>query len=123
MTTCQRSEMFTVTIDRAKWGKHFLRREVNGKMCCLGFIAKKCGFEDEDLSDSPMPGDIGRNAPKNQKLWNKLVTTSSSLEVNSGLACDAASINDDNTTFSRKEPLLRKLFKEHGISLRFVGEK
>jgi hypothetical protein len=52
--------MITVEISRALWGRgshagSALRRMDNGKMCCLGFIAKQAGFTDEQLHGVPFP--------------------------------------------------------------------
>jgi hypothetical protein len=55
--------MFEVTISRAQWGRgrahgSALKRANDGKMCCLGFIAKLAGFTDEEITACPYPSKL-----------------------------------------------------------------
>lgn len=53
-------EPMKLIIDRKLWLRNepdesYLRRARDGKMCCLGFLAKACGYTDEQITgvDSP----------------------------------------------------------------------
>jgi hypothetical protein len=55
--------MYRVEISRAQWGRgtrtgSALRRTDNGKMCCLGFIAKQAGFTDAQISGIGYPHNL-----------------------------------------------------------------
>lgn len=63
------------TIDREKWvrgnigGDSKLLNE-QGNMCCLGQYLKACGFDDEELKNTPSPEFIARYIKREQTLNN-----------------------------------------------------
>lgn len=45
-------KLLEVVIDRTRWGtKALLNPNQNNKMCCLGFVGKKCGLIDHNMRD------------------------------------------------------------------------
>lgn len=101
-------------IDRSKWGRHAMLN-IRYNMCCLGFLAKACGYKDGQL--------VGRSAPYAE--WTKV--PKAFRNTPSGLATaaldEAISINDSVTISApNKETQLIKLFADNGIKLSFTGE-
>jgi hypothetical protein len=117
----------TLVIDRAKWGTEYLLNS-EGTMCCLGFLALKCGADlteiDEESSPKAVPNvdwpaeliKIGRNLLRVGKFRDVI--------QNSELTMKMMEINDDSgLKWSDKEKKLIPLFKKAGIKLSFKGPK
>ena len=58
-------------IDRQNWIRggrdSLLRRGSDNKMCCLGFLAKACGFSDNDITGVPTPSHLFKNLGLDKK--------------------------------------------------------
>ena len=127
------------TVDRSLWarGKKFDQygdsRLLNefGCMCCLGFLAKACGYEDEQLDGTADPEELFKQ--EHEDLWPDGLLRESSdddLEFRSGYdrwntdAChDIINTNDDETIGDElREEMLTILFARLGIKIVFVNE-
>lgn len=56
-------ELIKTIVDRATWlrgepGASFLKRAIDGKQCCLGFLAKDLGQTDEQILGKPTPNSL-----------------------------------------------------------------
>lgn len=114
------SNITELVIDRSKWGYGALLvtgtdgDDNVGKMCCLGFLSKACGYSDQDLMGKGYP-DCSWDMPHGFILENRVV------RAGRGPMYDAAKINDDSgLTREEKEKQLTVLFAENGIVLTFV---
>jgi hypothetical protein len=93
--------MKILTIKKSQWyrgqGGHssYLRRAVDGKMCCLGFDAIACGLSEEMITQVGYPGDAAMNygdeLPEEYRK-NRLLSNPSELTE---LVSEAIRINDD----------------------------
>lgn len=94
------------TISRAKWGVGGLLMP-NGKMCCLGFLAKACGRENKDLYEA---GYYPNNIPRDNFI--------------DGLPPDVrkelGTINDVRGSPALKEEHIKGIFALHSIKVTFV---
>lgn len=122
----------TFTIDRSKW-RHshnpltwnnkwcstatYLYTENDSKqeaMCCLGFVCNQLGIPKDDLYQNTDPMDLAYdwNIPYLLKGFGNSKLTSKAININ------------DSTEYppKEKERLLKKLFNEHGLGIRFIGE-
>jgi hypothetical protein len=117
-------------IDRSKWrngytsnyakGLGYDTRLLNelGHMCCLGQICLQLGCTENDILNKLMPEDV-YSKTEEDKLKNVLLND---LGCNTDLSDDAMQINDcGSSTIKEKEKQLKKLFKEHGHTIKFVG--
>lgn len=129
-----------IIIDRSKWGTgYLLRRDLlalgpgeldpdEGKMCCLGFLARACGATDDEIRGMPMPNrELANKYNINGVSTNLLNNHPLDIGQRIGLASDywwdiASSINDSTLPESVKELRLTNLFREHGIELTFSGK-
>lgn len=122
--------MLEVTIDREKWNRaipkveyqqHFGKAKLlneQGNMCCLGFVCKATGLSDQDI--------MMRSYPQSTFLSIDKLTTFSHPDISypkdTALSCRAASINDNQSIPQKaKEKMLKDLFLENDIKLKFVG--
>lgn len=113
-----------LVIDRATWGTDHLLNCHDSSMCCLGFLALKCGANPDEIEDATDPADvpnvdwppafirIGRDAKGKEVISITSLTNS------------AININDSGTLkFETKEKRLIALFKKAGIKLSFTGRR
>jgi len=122
------------TIDRATWrcgqegdfkrGKGdtaLLNKE--GYMCCLGQIARQCGFDDEQLMDTAGPDGIETGEVTGFLRQHDIDDDGGYRYVlNTRLAADAMDINDDkDLTHEQRETKLKALFAQEGYEIKFVG--
>ena len=87
----------------------------DNKKCCLGFYALSCGLKKSDILKVRTPGEVDLS----DKKWITFL-----LEVGTdSVECDEAmEINDDqNISDKKREKLLKKLFKNQGIKIKFKG--
>lgn len=108
------------TIDRKKWARG--REKVNkllkndGTMCCLGFYAKACGLNDEQILHTGAPHQLLVPLPR-QMAW--LVD-----EANCDATTDASDLIFANDSMLRDGPRERKIIKifaQKGIEVTFKG--
>jgi hypothetical protein len=115
-----------ITIDRAKWlqgkekhnGGSFLRRQTDGKKCCLGFALTQCGYK-KKVTNIGCPEDLDFPLPAPLKfLLNKKTSG------DSGTAVRLMDINDDDRklTPAKREEKIAKIFAANGLRARFVGK-
>lgn len=107
----------TPTINRRLWyrgkgGEHSkLLRESDGMMCCLGFLARRCGVTKKAMAGLCEPEqlenvDRGRLPGPTEDDWNDFVRTNDSVAI----------------TEEQREEKLTALFRDElGIEVRFVG--
>lgn len=93
------------TVKRSKWGRNWLLNGNGGKMCCLGFLAKACGYTDADICSMSVPAQL-----YNWSEWY----------LNKDAVQEISTINDSHRSLTEKEVLLKKEFKESGIKISFV---
>ena len=98
-----------VTVKRSKWGKNALINK-NDKMCCLGFLARACGYKKDDLLYDALPYP-GLTMPNELNGWNQKYLPNDAQG-------DIAIINDSRK--SNREELLKVEFKKYGIKIKFV---
>ncbi len=110
-----------LVIDRATWGQDCLLN-IDGTMCCLGFLALKCGAAPDQIERCTDP----ESAPNID--WPAAfisIDTDDNEEnilTNSNLAIKAMDINDSpKYSMSSREKKLIKLFKRANIALSFKG--
>lgn len=132
------SSLKELTIDLSEWGMHLLfNKKDNGKFgekgtkCCLGHVLCALGVPEDELADAAMPSNL-LNGMENQdaakKLAKKLGWLLGDERFNtfhdSRFAEDAARYND-NCTYRQGpavQKLIKALFKEKGIKLKFKGK-
>lgn len=101
-------------IDRKKWyrgrgsaNSALLRSD--GTMCCMGFYAKACGFEDREILDA------------GTHPFSATIESPYFIDGRFGQA-GLFDVND-NVTLSEedRETILTRLFADNGIAVRFEG--
>ena len=90
-----------------------------GKMCCLGFYARACGFSEEDIKGIPSPFSLvyTKKIPWETKLLKDAATNLCSSE-----ACRDAIRTNDNECLRdpEREADLIDTFNSIGVTLTFV---
>jgi hypothetical protein len=109
--------MKTVVIDRQRWGMGALRRVTDQKQCCLGFACEAYGIKVDAMLGIGAPSALPELYQAKLPKW--LLALTDDIDVGR-----AASINDDpNLSWSKKEELLKPIFKKHRINLVFRGTR
>lgn len=109
----------TLVIDRDLWGtSHLLNYDCS--MCCLGFLAIKCGAVPSEIFDETYP-----ESTPNIDWPAELIKVGSNKNIkNSALTLRMTEINDHrHMSLDEKEQRLISLFKKIGIKLSFKGSK
>ena len=85
----------------------YLLRAKDGKMCCLGFLGRSCGWSDDALKDRRTP-----------VVFGFVPDFPDALDLR---ALDAAMHLNDNASITdqEREAELVKLFAQHGIEVVF----
>lgn len=102
-----------VVIDRSKWlqGEYFsfLLRPRDGRMCCLGFVAKACGATNEQILGKCTPSEVP------QIDWP---------EGLANVVGDAMCANDEerNTSSVSKEVNVSRILAKAGVAVIFTGK-
>lgn len=114
------------TIDRSKWAcesnnrmreEDSALRSYDGYKCCLGFMASACGIE--EITNR---GTLEQLDPK---WWSKLPISFRPRDCNDSdtvLTLKAIRVNDHEKNNNKRELGLKKIFKEAGITVKFVGK-
>lgn len=115
------------TVDRSRWingrygvydyGKVGATSLCNRKgfKCCLGFVCEQSGVEIYEM--------VGVSMPSELESYSKVSFLAKAKHVDTELAENAQTINDDDTiSDSKREYRLTVLFEKHGHQLEFVGE-
>lgn len=94
-----------------------------GKMCCLGFLARELGYDPEEILDRATPGSTQRkyvdDAKEYRNLWPDSLMTAG---LDTHLCARIMAQNDapiDGGTVAR-EQVLAQLFAQAGITVTFV---
>jgi hypothetical protein len=117
--------MKTITVDRKKWARGGKNGDAcllndQGNMCCLGFAARQISrISRSALADAGMPCDVYMKP----SFLTEIDTSSNPNEVqDNALSRAAANFNDDlKISDKMREYKLTRLFKKHGIKIRFVN--
>jgi hypothetical protein len=129
-----------LTIDRDTWdrgrGTSFLRDSITGKQCCLGFLAKACGFTDKQITDVGTPAVLIHRAGTidseiysrviDSEIFSRLVVRDQRLESlgNTKICSDMMAINDgESKAASLREDRLIILFRQIGVDVTFEGKE
>ena len=119
-----------LVIDRAKWlhgesgGSSYLRRPVDGKMCCLGFYAEALGVCQGALDGVKMPRGLSTASKALLPLW---LLGSDSFEDVSWLSVFNDVYSGDTglpeAIFSdlERESKIAEYFAKHGVEVEFTG--
>jgi hypothetical protein len=114
------SSPLKVVVDCEAWARgkcsHLL--DPQGKMCCLGFVAKKLGYSDADILNWSCPASVQALKHDHNVLVKEeedTAFTDLAVEINDDMHID------DKTRMKR----LRALGKEYGVHFTFsnIGEK
>lgn len=95
-----------------------------GNMCCLGHICHNSGFGADALESVTSPEAVLEEFIDNVFLdIPYLVYQSGELTINSLLSDEAMRTNDNpKLSLAQREKALKALFKDEGITLKFVGK-
>lgn len=97
-------------VNRNRWyrgKKDSCLLNTDGKMCCLGFLAKQCGYSDEDIFKHWYPESVKDNSKFPNSVLGKDVV-------------EIVKINDDpNISEDVRETLLKHEFNKNGILVKF----
>lgn len=118
------------TIDRTKWLRgegsmvSDLLRE-DGKMCCLGQIAKQCGLKPKELRNTASPMSLDQKpAEKFRKAlpWLLKVDKVDAEFENTHICGVAMEVNDrEKLSDAKREARLTAIFAKRGIELEFIN--
>ena len=102
----------SLTIDYPRWGQRLLRSYDSGKMCCLGFVALKCGFTPEEITGQPAPMYVSGPWPAAIHVAGKAHTK---------LTAQLMEINDSHFSPGFRMLGLFREFARAGVKLRFTN--
>lgn len=116
-------------IERERWLRgdeenSRLLRPSDGKMCCLGFFARACGIDEDQIEDEAEPEDVpGAGWP----LWVLRESDDFAGDYdlpgklkNSLDIVELIKANDDEATGDRKrESRIAEIFAKHGVEVEF----
>lgn len=98
----------------------------DGKMCCLGFYAKQCGYTDKDILYKGGPASINDGEKSEFSSNNpirRLLRSNDNVifETNNGICWSLMHTNDDCTiTDEVRKQNITEIFKEIGVEVEFV---
>lgn len=115
--------ILNVTIDRAKWRRTLFGKRLednallnlDGSMCCLGFVSKACGYTKDELEEIATPVEVhGDPKPKYDSVFKKLCKKQNSF----------VTLNDNKLQLPEheREKLLTEAFAKIGIAVKFSGK-
>lgn len=116
-------------INRRKWlrGKpheSYLLHATNNKMCCLGFLAKQCGYSDDEICGVTSPAGL-KYRMFIEAMENKFPKTILNKDFeNTDITGILMDINDKkrkNFTLAKREKKIKELFKKAGIKVKFIN--
>lgn len=112
----------TLRIERKFWGRghetggYLLREDDSQRMCCLGFYAIACGLSKKAIRGVGTPEGVSHRAKiRNKAAWNLLFDRETDV-------FRLTRNNDDGTSDTEKESLIKKGFAKLGVKVRFVGK-
>ncbi len=90
-------------------------------MCCLGFLARQCGYKAKDITGLKAPHQL-TDAYLGVDKWPRgLVNKKSHVTTVTGYKL--MDRNDcDNLSDKKREAAIRKLFKKLKVTVQFVGQ-
>lgn len=106
------------TVKRSKWLRNLPSHEasgllINGKKCCLGFLATTCGYTDEQIARCSYPSGLIDTS-------TGLIDTSKIPDFVLNEQDDFAEANDEPGPDKVRERTLTKMFAKHGVKVNFV---
>ncbi len=113
-----------LVIDRTRWLRgdpnSFLLRSGDNKMCCLGFLAKACGYTEEQITNVGAPNGTVYKGYKD--LWPEGITSGHRKSTwHSQITEDLMGTNDSSiTNDADRESRLIDLFSQIGVEVEFV---
>jgi len=116
-----------LTIDRTVWLRgegpepSRLRRESDGKMCCIGIFLKECGVTDAVLTGATTASNVEEHVPPEYREFLINPLHGDRFERDSDIY-RLYDTNDDKTLHDhvREERIIDR-FANHGIEVEFVG--
>ena len=113
----------TLIVQRKKWlrgeGDSYLKREKDGKMCCLGFACLAAGLKPKEILGIESPATVCENLE--DSVIQSLVLSKNPTENTTlcyKMMCTNDSLNIDDVD---REANLTKLFKRMGTKVIFKG--
>lgn len=120
----QDRKTIALTIDRSRWSRGDLNgvsrmRNSRGSMCCLGFLARACGYSDTEITGLPDPRAVVRNTSLN--LFPVGMVLVDPDPVNSAAVSAMIEDNDSVTlTEDKRETRIQQKMAEFGVAVTFV---
>lgn len=129
---------FKFTVKRSKWirgrdtmGSYLLRADAeklgvdDGKMCCVGFLAKACGLKKRHINGCYYISQVDLDlVPEENRPVVKWMYSGRRSESEYGESVASKAVydtNDDDGIIddAKREAELKKLFAKHGIEVEF----
>jgi hypothetical protein len=104
---------------------------VEGKRCCLGFVANACGFSDADISGLSEPSDLlGYDTDMSDKVYSSQLATmfasraTGPIYQDSRLMTDIMRTNDDPLlSEAERETIVIDILAKFGFDVSFVDTR
>jgi len=113
------------TVKRSEWLRGGLDLKKSklmndmGERCCLGFLGQACGINDKNMIGLYRPYETYTLNKSGYGLWPAFLVDYDN-EINTS-SCNAIMAVNDSYYYSdaKREELLKKEFKKHGITINF----
>jgi hypothetical protein len=120
-------EISRATWYRGKGDANSLLLNAEGNKCCLGFYAKACGFEDEQITHAPTPCQIKNiSSIKADDVWRTILLKPNKNSLSYKAISDSdignllMTVNDDiYIGDAERETRIINIFATHGIEVMF----
>ncbi len=89
-----------------------------GKMCCIGFLARACGVEDQEMLDVPATDGLD-NVPEGMGWMVEYGSEGECMSSDEANRIYAMNDRDDISDVERKSEL-KRLLAAHGVDMEFV---
>jgi hypothetical protein len=123
-----------LVIDRKTWlrgsaGFSYLRREFDGKKCCLGFLATACGYEDKDITGMETPSEFPSLFAEVPWLYGLIggnsVDSSDLMTINDAVEGKGVLLKDGTSipfvTEAVREKFISDTMAKHDIQVEFIN--
>lgn len=116
--------MIKLTIERSKWlrggGDDAFLLNLDGKMCCLGFLGKVCGYEDSAIRLYTSPATLS-NPELFPQAFNPCLNDRFLINVNTKLVDELIDVNDsESISEQERENRITELMLSGGVEVIFV---
>ena len=111
-------------INREMWirgpnQRSFLIREIDEKMCCLGFLGLACGISSKELEGRSRPADVN---DRSDDLWPLLAQPAiDGCRRDSELVDELINVNDGKFSEYNREAQITNLMEQLGVKVEFIG--